>query len=217
MIDIEFVTASHNDATLHGQLKRSPIFQKYALTEKKGFNNIPEAYNSLGPISDLTCYVHHDVFLPSSFESDLIKSLDRLPGDWGVIGVAGVRLIKGKKQNQGYILDRGNDWGSMWNLPAEVDTLDEMLLITRGDFVFDEQFPLDFYGADICIQAKAQGKKCYVCAVLAIPLTFITGIPLILIDLFIMLISYLITGRGRFVGLFCWPLMLLNKLFPPNV
>jgi hypothetical protein len=161
MIDIEFVTASHNDATLHGQLKRSPIFQKYALTEKKGFNNIPEAYNSLGPISDLTCYVHHDVFLPSSFESDLIKSLDRLPGDWGVIGVAGVRLIKGKKQNQGYILDRGNDWGSMWNLPAEVDTLDEMLLITRGDFVFDEQFPLDFYGADICIQAKAQGKKCY--------------------------------------------------------
>jgi hypothetical protein len=166
---IEFVTASHNDAVLYGQLMRSNIFSgplkdQYPLAVRKGYNNIPEAYNSFATDQPLSCYIHHDVFLPDAFEFQLlttIKAINSNDPNWGVLGVAGVRLVQNKKQNFGWILDRGIKWGHPMSAPGPVDTLDEMLLITHGDFVFDEQFPLDFYGADICMQAKVKGKKCY--------------------------------------------------------
>ena len=47
--------------------------------------------------------------------------------------------------------------------PHIVDTLDELILITHGDFIFDEFLPGNhFYGADICMQAKLKGRHCYV-------------------------------------------------------
>ncbi len=59
-------------------------------------------------------------------------------------------------------MDRGRPWGAPVTGFVEVDTLDELILITKGDLKFDEQFEQDFYGSDICMQARAQGKKCYV-------------------------------------------------------
>lgn len=167
MIDIEFVTASHDDVVLYGQLKRSPIFNNeplYPLSVVQGFTNVAKAYNEIGPVSDLIAYVHHDVYLPPTFIGQLISSLNKLPPHWGVVGVAGVRLIDGQKKAVGHVLDRGRPWGSPVGLPAEVDTLDELLLITTGDFRFDEQFSQDFYGADLCLQAREQGRKCYAIA-----------------------------------------------------
>lgn len=158
---IEFITASHKKIILEENLLRSPCIQEHPLTIQKGFTNIPEAYNAAMITESLVCYVHHDVFLPESFISDLTKSIERLPDDWGVLGVAGVKLVDGKKEIRGHISDRGKAWGSPWSLPAEVDTLDEMLLITQGDLKFDEQFDLHFYGADICMQARLRGRKCF--------------------------------------------------------
>lgn len=162
---IEFVTASHNEAILHGNLKRSPLFHSFSSIQvMRGFNNIPQAYNETAPITNFIGYVHHDVYFPSSFEGELITALTLMEGidkNWGVLGVAGVRLVNGEKKSIGHILDRGREWGSPKSLPAEVDTLDELLLITHGDLQFDEQFDLHFYGADICMQARLQGRKCY--------------------------------------------------------
>lgn len=161
---IEFVTASHDEIILHGNLKRSPIFPNYHLAVKQGFKNIPKAYNEVGPITYFMCYLHHDIYLPPSFESDLVEALhlmNQVDKNWGILGVAGVRLENGVKKNYGHIMDRGREWGSPVGLPAEVDTLDELLLITQSNFSFDEQFDLHFYGADICMQAKLQGRKCY--------------------------------------------------------
>jgi hypothetical protein len=167
---IRFVTASHHAGILTANLLRSPILRKYACHTIPGFTNIPAAYNTLNAFfaqqqvraqDHIVIYVHHDVYLPESFEKDLEKALERVPEDWGVLGVAGIKLVDGNKFIRGYILDRGKEWGNRWKLPDEVDTLDEMLLITRGDLVFDEQLPQDFYGADICMQARQQGKKCY--------------------------------------------------------
>ena len=163
---IEFVTASHDESILHSNLKRSPIFKGHnaSLSVHMGYTNIPEAYNQKGRIGDFIVYTHHDVFLPSSFFEDLcvgLKSMELIDPNWGVLGVAGVRLENGVKKNYGHIQDRGREWGSPSGLPAEVDTLDELLLITHGDFQFDEQFDLHFYGADICMQAKLQGRKNY--------------------------------------------------------
>jgi hypothetical protein len=158
---IEIVTASINDAVLHQNLLDSIWVEEYDVHIQRGYNNVPKAYNAVKTSCPLVIYVHDDVYLPSNFQEDLLNTLKRLPDDWGVIGCAGVKLIDGKKLIKGYIKDRGNIWGAQHRLPAEVDTLDEMLLITRGDLCFDEQFPLDFYGADICMQARAQGRKCF--------------------------------------------------------
>ncbi len=160
---IEFVVATHNKQVLIDNLLKSKIIQKYGYQEMMGFKNIPEALNLPTRVTPgvVMCYVHHDVFLPDTFEEELAKAIALLPDDWGVIGVAGVKLVDGKKYNCGYISDRGNIWGKPFTHPIEVQTLDELLLITKGDLQFDEQFPFDFYGADICMQAQAQGKKCY--------------------------------------------------------
>lgn len=164
---IEFVTASHRPEVLAACLERSPIFRMgvFPLAIRKEVSNISAAYNSVGPIDDFMCYLHHDVFLPVTFENDLKTAIDDINKQdpaWGVLGVAGVKLIGGKKENFGNILDRGKVWAyNVDKLPAEVDTLDELLLITQSDFEFDENLPFDFYGADICMQAKAKGRKCY--------------------------------------------------------
>jgi hypothetical protein len=164
---IKIVVATHNVDILKKNLLRSPILQEVLCHTIPDFTNIPKAYNlindpaTLPADHDIYIYAHHDVFLPETFENDLYKALERVPDDWAVIGVAGVKLVDRKKEFKGYVNDRGKIIGSPWKLPAEVDTLDELLLITRGDLVFDEQFEQDFYGADICMQAKQQGRKCY--------------------------------------------------------
>lgn len=163
-----FVTVSHEKKILQENLLRSQMISDHSLTVQKGFKNIPEALNCTGvrdiaPVGAqvIVVYVHHDVFLPPTFESDLCKALDQLPDDWAVCGPAGVRLLDGKKESVGYISDRGRLWGHPIGRPQEVQTLDELMLITKGDMMFDEKFAFDFYGADICMQANNSGKKCY--------------------------------------------------------
>lgn len=157
-----FIVASHDARILTENLFKSPVAQsKIPIHTFPGFTNIPDAYNFLDTKGKITCYVHHDVFLPADWIDRVRQAFTKLPSNWGVLGVAGVRLINGKKQSIGHIRDRGREWGSPLRMPAEVDTLDEMLLITKGDITFDRQFEQDFYGADICLQAREQGQRCF--------------------------------------------------------
>lgn len=163
-IKISFVCGSNNEKVLRNNLLRSPITNhpKVNVHLFHDPDNLPKVYNML-PLTGIVCYIHQDVYLPRDWEADLDRAVIDLPTDWGVLGVAGVRLndCDGSRTPYGFIMDRGTRWGNPHRLPAEVDTLDEMLLITRGDLKFDERFPFDFYGADICLQARAQGRKCY--------------------------------------------------------
>ena len=102
--------------------------------------------------------------MPPNFEDELKKAIlqiNSIDKNWGILGVFGAIMESGKRKFYGYVRDRGNNLGSPNNLPHEVQTLDELLLITKGDFYFDEQFDLHFYGADICLQAIKQGRKNY--------------------------------------------------------
>lgn len=160
---IDFVTASHDESVLKANLLRSEAFMYVLPLVQKGYTNISKAYNAV-TTKGITCYIHHDVYLPSSFNYDLlqaIRQINAIDSNWGVLGVAGVKLVNDNKEIYGYICDRGRKWGCKSNLPHEVDTLDEMLLITHGDLKFDENLPQDFYGADLCMQAKKQGRKNY--------------------------------------------------------
>lgn len=160
MLNLEFVTASHRPEVLKENLLLSPILNTYGLTVQTGFTNIPNAYNEVRTRADLVCYVHNDVYLPPLFESQLEKFIAMLPNTWEVLGVAGV--TGPPKQNYGFICDRGKMWGKVINSPVKVDTLDELLLITRGNIKFDPLFEQDFYGADICIGREAYVIPCFV-------------------------------------------------------
>ena len=161
---IEFVTASHDEDVYEQNLKRSLLMQSFPPYVQRNYTNISKAYNDYEQGgSEVYCFLHHDLYLPETFADQLYDQFEILPEYWGVVGVCGVKLINGKRENFGHILDRGKPWAfNTDKLPAEVASLDELLLITRGDYVFDENLPQDFYGADICMQARAQGRKCYV-------------------------------------------------------
>lgn len=166
------ITASHNEVILNNNLAASELFKNNKMRNMimRGYVNVPEAYEAASKIcfaNEYNLFVHHDVFLPPTFEDSLKKAIveiNTIDEDWGVLGLYGATMENGQRKFYGHVRDRGHDIGAANNLPHEVQTLDELLLITKGDFVFDEQFDLHFYGADICMQAHAQGRKNYAIA-----------------------------------------------------
>lgn len=158
---ISYISASHNPKILEVNLMHSKIAREQGIYIEEDCKNVAKAYNWLSAGKGMCCFIHHDVILPDSFEEDVMNALKEIPDNFGVIGVAGVRLVNGKKENKGYMADRGKVWGSPIGLPCEVQTLDEVLFITHGDLIFDEQLNFDFYCADACMQMIAQGRKNY--------------------------------------------------------
>lgn len=163
---ISLVIATNNQQVLNDNIMRSKLARNCELVLQQGFTNIGKAYNAAITKGDIVIYAHQDVFFPDSFEEELLKSVDKLKNEnWGVLGVAGVVYdkVKGVKKNIGHVMDRGKEWGNEKGLPKECETLDELLLITKGDLLFDEEIPsaIDFYGADLCLYARSQGKKVF--------------------------------------------------------
>jgi hypothetical protein len=143
MTTLAFIVATNNDAMLEKNLLNSKVIrdQKYPVC------------------------LHQDVFLPDGWENQALASLNKLAdSNWGVLGVAGIKLVERRRVLLGHIRDRGAEFGSPENLPAPVDTLDELLLMVRNDrkLIFDEEIPTThLYGADICLQASSQGLGCF--------------------------------------------------------
>lgn len=161
MIDI--ICATNNEEVLERNLLSSYCVKNsnHPVYLQKDYTNISKAYNEVKTESRYKMYVHHDVYLPKGFLNNVYHAIKSVPDDFGVIGVAGAKLVNNQRRFYGHISDRGKPWGSAQGLPREVDTLDELLIITHGDFVFDENLDLDFYAGDVCMQAKAQGRKNY--------------------------------------------------------
>jgi hypothetical protein len=158
----------NNRETLEKNLLQSRLIreERYPLLIQEGFTNISKAYNQAMKKTDaeILVFLHQDVLLPDDWESKLLQALNIIqPTNWGVIGIAGVRLVNMRQVYLGHVLDRGSEWGSAEGLPTTVDTLDELLLIIKNNkkIEFDENIPFaHFYGADICLQARSIGLKC---------------------------------------------------------
>lgn len=168
---IDFVCATNSDDIIEKNLKLSRLFSRAHFILQKGYTNVPRAYNDAMKQcrGDIICFLHQDVFLPLDWKIAFLCSLsemERIDRNWAVLGIAGVRKESGKKGRSwhGFLRDRGRQWGSPCGLPAEVETLDELLLVLKNDssLRFDENIPANhLYGADICLQARARGQKCY--------------------------------------------------------
>ena len=115
-------------------------------------------------------FVHQDVFLPFGWDLCLANQLREAEERFGPIGVAGVygvgEVIEPVNPTQplaaariGWVIDRGRELRDGPELPAQVATLDELLLIVRRDsgLRFDPALGFHLYGADICLQAHEQG------------------------------------------------------------
>lgn len=161
------ICASNNEKTLQSNLLQSPYIHNYQLIIKRGYKCVARAYNEAikEAKNDILVFVHQDVFLPWKFFMSLQICIDELGTiNWGILGPAGRNLLG---EYHGHILDRGNIWGTPFTLPAPIQTLDELLLVSRKSgalerIAFDEQIPNHhLFGSDICLQAKDAGFENY--------------------------------------------------------
>ena len=165
---IDFICAINNEEILEKNIKQSSVFTSARFILQRGYTNVPVAYNKAAQKSagDFLCFAHQDVFFPEDWIDNFSRAggeLERIDANWGVLGVAGVRLGT-EREWFGNLRHRGRQWGSPQGLPASVQTLDELLLVRKNHdgLKFDEDIPTNhLYGADICLQAQSRGQKCY--------------------------------------------------------
>lgn len=135
----------------------------------EGYQIAALAYNKALAECDAEWLVlaHQDVYLPKGFIARAVEALTHLSEvapDWAVAGLVGAtndRNIHGRIWCSG----NGGEIGDGAALPARVITLDELVLIIRTDagLQFDDQLPgFHMYGADIVLQAEAQGRTAWV-------------------------------------------------------
>lgn len=127
---------------------------------------LPEALNyGMNKASgEIFVLCHHDVIFPAfwlkSFQQNVDHIAERDP-NWGVLGIMG---ISPDGLFIGHIEDP-NIKRRLGNLPAAAQSLDEVCLALRAEskLRFDTKLGgMHFYGADICLQARMRGMKCYV-------------------------------------------------------
>ena len=135
---------------------------------KEGFRSAAAAYNSAidEARNDILVFVHQDVYLPENWfdaVSRAIRCLDDAGIAWGVLGSFGVRGGMPGGWGRVYTTGRGLH-GRVIHGPEPVDTLDEIVLITRRmtGLRFDPDLPhFHLYGTDLCLQARSAGLSNY--------------------------------------------------------
>jgi hypothetical protein len=163
------ISAVNNTELVNNCLLRSPdVAHAKEVILQTGYVNAALAYNAAvdKSTSDILVFAHQDVFLPEGWFAQVQKSLHWLDDNepnWAVAGVWGVRW-DGRRAGNVYCTGLGRVLRRTEDLPAQVQTLDELLLIVRksSGIRFDEDLPgYHFYGSDICLAAEHRGLKCY--------------------------------------------------------
>jgi hypothetical protein len=166
---VTFVAAVNDRQVLRENLLRSPALAAghgHQLMIKEGFRSAALAYNSAieEADNDLMVFVHQDVYLPKPWLTNLMRSirmLDAVGVRWGVLGSFGA----GKHGAGGLGCVYSNGWGLQGlavRAPEQVETLDEIVLVTRksAGLRFDPHLPhFHMYGVDLCLTARSRGLE----------------------------------------------------------
>ena len=167
---IAVAAAVNSQQVLDQCLAHSPDIAsgKVPLRTYEGYQVAALAYNKALAECDAEWLVlaHQDVYLPKGFIERAVEALTHLTEtapDWAVAGLVGAT---NDRHVHGRIWCSGNGWeiGDGESLPARVITLDELVLIVRTNagLQFDAQLPgFHMYGADIVLQAEAQGRTAW--------------------------------------------------------
>jgi hypothetical protein len=167
---VTFVVATNNQEVLQKNFLASPCLRNpdaQQILQQKGFPSAASAYNDAIDRSenDLIVFCHQDVIFPEPWLAQLEKALQYLESadpNWGVLGCYGETR---DHRARGYIYSCGlGKMGRSFEHPAQVQTLDEVVLIIRksSGLRFDEALPhFHLYGADICMAAERRSLKSY--------------------------------------------------------
>jgi len=170
MKPITFVVAVNSREIYESNFLASLCFDgisSHEIIAQEGFQSAARAYNDAidKSANDLMIFAHQDILFPAEWLDDLQRALDVLEeedANWGVLGCYGEPLYGTGK---GYVYSRGlGVLGKPFDRPAEVQTLDEIVLIIRKSkgLRFNDSLPnFHFYGADICMAAAKAGMKSY--------------------------------------------------------
>ena len=163
--------AVNDHQVLHQCLSASPDVASGALALRtyEGFRSAAAAYNRALEETDaeILILVHQDVYLPRGYVARLdaaVRQLDGIAPDWAVAGVVGADK-EGVLHGHVWSTGVGNVIGGDGALPAQVETLDEMILLIRTStgLRFDEELPgFHLYAADIIQIAAAAGFTTWV-------------------------------------------------------
>jgi hypothetical protein len=163
------VAAVNNDTILRDSLLRSPEMEPVReVLIRRGCSSAGQAYNSgmKASTSDIIVFAHQDVYFPQGWFGSVARSIAAISAkdpDWGVLGVFGISL-SGAEAGHLYSTGLRRVLGCPFDEPLEVSSLDEVVLVIRrsSGLQFDEKLPgFHLYGADICLEARRQGLKCY--------------------------------------------------------
>jgi arylsulfatase A-like enzyme len=175
-----FVVAVDDPDELKLHVLASPVFQSGRHQWLFVENGANRAYASISKLyadsarrasHRLVFHVHQDVFFPPHWEElvgGALAGLAAIDPNWGVVGVAG-RAPRSPgvtdPPNIGHWSDPHKYHEPTVPLPAEVQILDELLMVVRADsgVTFDPDLPgFHCYGADLCLSARDKGMKSYV-------------------------------------------------------
>jgi len=121
----------------------------------KRFTSASEAlnYGIKKARNDIVVCAHEDLIFRKGWFEAFIAQECRLK-DWGALGIVGMTY------------DRHLEWGTNYDVPFKVNTLDECCLIVnrKNNIWFDEKTFKGWhcYGVDFCLQAYNKGLEVYV-------------------------------------------------------
>ena len=135
------------------------------LATRRGWSNVPAAYNDMMESTDAMyrAFIHEDVYLPIEFPEALlrgVKVVERRNLWWDVIGAAGTVWVDQPggtvKMYAGNYKDRDDPSPNEVELPCQVETVDEMVIVTKSGRKFDEENPFHhLMAADMCWRGRA--------------------------------------------------------------
>ena len=116
-------------------------------------------------VNDVIVCAHQDVIFPATWVERFLGRLEELESKQGPVGVVGCAGITSTGKVAAHVYHRDRELVSECPLPAEIETLDELLVAFRksSGLRFDSNVPGFFnYAPDICMEARSRGLGSFV-------------------------------------------------------
>ncbi|MEX2556531.1 MAG: class I SAM-dependent methyltransferase [Actinomycetota bacterium] len=166
---VTFVAAVNDEQQLRSNLMRSPCFAPgtpHELLLIRSSASAADAFNEeIGSAkNELVVFVQQGMYLPRGWDAFFTRGFEEAEAQFapvGVIGAFGTRGRDGEVEQVGRIVDRDKLTDTPVPLPAEVGSVDEMVLAVRRTtpLRFDPSLGFHLYGADLCLAANALGLR----------------------------------------------------------
>jgi SAM-dependent methyltransferase len=168
-VPLTFVACVNDDAQLETNLLSSPCLRAPSPHQVLLFRDRATAADGLNAgiaqaVNDLVVLVHQDVYLPEGWPARLVGQWQQAGAQGGMVGVAGVFGLTselGERGRRGRVVDREHLLASDARLPADVDVVDELVMVVARETTlrFDPSLAWHLYGLDLCLTARAQDQR----------------------------------------------------------